>query len=190
VSHADAVARPPGVWFDRRGRELLQALIRDGGATVASMARDTDLTENAVRHRIGSLAKAGFIERTVVKLNRSMLGYTEVDFIHVAATIPVDLEKLTRLRGVLAVYRGRNKHDFLITITSVNFEDYCRVMAGIIDATGDQQPTELFRGSVLHEDYEGGNVFRHLFEHDVQPITDKPKKRETTTEQERPVLES
>lgn len=160
------------MYLDRKGRSIITSLLADCTVTVAQLSRTVSLTENAVRYRVDQLIERGLLNAPSYHVERSLLGYTDVCFLVVTATGTVDVGALGAARGVLACYRGSLPSSYLVVVTSIDLDDYRLVLQGIAVLTGDGSPVEVFRGSPLLEDYQGRNVFQHVF----TPVSRVPDK--------------
>jgi DNA-binding Lrp family transcriptional regulator len=103
---ADLLDPGQPVQLDPVHLRILHILERDGRASVAAIAREVGLTDNAVRYRIRKLRNSGVVRRVTVHVDPTRLGrhQTCMLLLHLAPT--ADIAHLRRIVGTLYPTRG------------------------------------------------------------------------------------
>ena len=127
--------------FDRKDRAILRSLQRDASTSIAAVADEVGLSQNACWRRIKQLEDAGVITKRVALLDPVTLGVGVTVFVSVR-TNEHNAEWLERFAAgivdipeVVEFYRMSGDVDYLLKLLVSDIADYDRVYKKIIAGT-------------------------------------------------------
>ncbi|MCX6799144.1 MAG: AsnC family transcriptional regulator, partial [Candidatus Diapherotrites archaeon] len=85
------------VSLDRIDIAILKNLLHDGRASFSSIAKETSLTDVAIKKRVESLKRKGVIENIAAKLNYKVLGFENPIFVQIRSEIGKNKDLIKRL---------------------------------------------------------------------------------------------
>jgi len=125
--------------LDARDRSLIEALRRNGRATLSELSRNLKMSRSTVQNRMTRLERRGVIAGYTVRLNPlvesgQLRAYVNVT-IDPKATAPV-LTGLRRLQSVQALYTVSGKIDFVALVRARSAEELETVVQAIGETQG------------------------------------------------------
>lgn len=127
---------------------ILQKLLEDGRASFSAMARDTNLTDVAIKKRVERLKRKGIVHSITANLNYKSLGYENPIFVQLRTEMGKHkdvLKKLSEMDHVIELYQSMGEYNVLakIIVPSLdNAEHYLNKM-GIMDGVMDMKTMVL-----------------------------------------------
>lgn len=124
--------------LDKIDNIILQALLDDGRASFSAIARESNLTDVAIKKRVESLKRRGIIDNISVDLNYKALGYENPIFLQIRSSAPKQKDVIKRLIAmdfVLEVYKVLGEYDLIAKIVAPNLETGDKFISqiGLID---------------------------------------------------------
>jgi DNA-binding Lrp family transcriptional regulator len=124
--------------LDKIDNIILQALLDDGRASFSAIARESNLTDVAIKKRVESLKRRGIIDSISVDLNYKALGYENPIFLQIRSSAPKQKDVIKRLIAmdfVLEVYKVLGEYDLIAKIVAPNLETGDKFISqiGLID---------------------------------------------------------
>lgn len=124
--------------LDKIDNIILQALIDDGRASFSAIARESNLTDVAIKKRVESLKRKGIIDNISVNLNYKALGYENPIFLQIRSSAPKQKDVIKRLHEldyVLELHKVMGEYDLIAKIVAPNLEigDKFVSQIGLID---------------------------------------------------------
>lgn len=113
------------VSLDKVDHLILTALLSDGRASFSAIARDTGLTDVAIKKRVESLKRRGIINGISVDLNYKVLGYENPIFIQMRCEISKQKDIIKKLHGmdfVLELYQVLGEYNLHAKLIVPNLE--------------------------------------------------------------------
>lgn len=128
--------------LDKIDHLILQALLQDGRASFSAMARDSGLTDVAIKKRFESLKRRGVVGGVSVDLNYKVLGYENPIYVQMrceAAKTKDIVKKLSSTDFVLELYQILGEYNIISKIIVPNLESAERFInqLGLIDGVID-----------------------------------------------------
>lgn len=129
------------VEFDRKDRQILEALQADASQSVAAIADRIGLSQNACWRRIKQLEAAGVIVGRVALVDPAALGVGVTVFVsvrtneHSAQWLDRFAESVRDIPEVVEFYRLSGDVDYLLKILVKDIDDYDRVYKKLIAGT-------------------------------------------------------
>lgn len=127
---------------------ILQKLLEDGRASFSAMARDTNLTDVAIKKRVERLKRKGIVHSITANLNYKSLGYENPIFVQMRTEMGKHkdvIKKLSEMDHVIELYQSMGEYNVLakIIVPSLdNAEHYLNKM-GIMDGVMDMKTMVL-----------------------------------------------
>ena len=124
--------------LDKIDNIILQALLDDGRASFSAIARESNLTDVAIKKRVESLKRRGIIDNISVDLNYRALGYENPIFLQLrcsAAKQKDVIKRLSVMDFVLEIHKVMGEYDLMIKIIAPNLETGDKFISqiGLID---------------------------------------------------------
>lgn len=130
------------VSLDKVDHLILQALIADGRASFSAIARDTGLTDVAIKKRVDSLKRRGIINGISVDLNYKVLGYENPIYVQLRCEVSKQKDIIKKLQGmdfVLELYQVLGEYNLHAKLIVPNLESAEKFInqLGLIDGVID-----------------------------------------------------
>jgi len=144
--------------LDRIDLIILKNLLKDGRASFSSIAKETKLTDVAIKKRVEGLKKKGVIGSITANLNLKTLGFENPIFVQMRSEIGKNkdlFKRLTDLDYVLELYQVLGEYNLLAKIVVNDLNQAEKVIAklgtldGIIDLKTLVVLSELKSGPAL-----------------------------------------
>jgi DNA-binding Lrp family transcriptional regulator len=124
--------------LDKIDNIILQALLEDGRASFSAIARESNLTDVAIKKRVESLKRRGVIDNISVDLNYKVLGYENPIFLQIRSSAPKQKDVIKRLCDmdfVLELHKVMGEYDLMVKIIAPNLETGDKFISqiGLID---------------------------------------------------------
>jgi len=113
------------VSLDKVDHLILQALLADGRASFSAIARETNLTDVAIKKRFESLKKRGVISGVSVDLNFKVLGYENPIYVQMRCETSKTKDVVKKLQGmdfVLELYQVLGEYNLICKLIVPNLE--------------------------------------------------------------------
>ncbi|VVB76541.1 putative HTH-type transcriptional regulator [uncultured archaeon] len=128
--------------LDKIDHVILQALLLDGRASFSAIARETNLTDVAIKKRVESLKRKGIISGVSVDLNYKVLGYENPIFVQMRCEVSKNkdvVKKLQAMDFVLELYQVLGEYNLITKLIVPNLESAERFInqLGLIDGVID-----------------------------------------------------
>ena len=128
--------------LDKVDHIILQALLVDGRASFSAIARETNLTDVAIKKRVESLKRKGIISGVSVDLNYKVLGYENPIFVQMRCEVSKQKDIIKKLHGmdfVLELYQVLGEYNLLCKLIVPNLESAEKFIGslGLIDGVID-----------------------------------------------------
>ena len=128
--------------LDKIDHIILDALLLDGRASFSAIARETKLTDVAIKKRVESLKRRGVISGISVDLNYKVLGYENPIFVQIRSEVSKNKDIIKKLNGmdfVLELYQVLGEYNLIAKLIVPNLETAERFISqlGIIDGVID-----------------------------------------------------
>jgi DNA-binding Lrp family transcriptional regulator len=130
------------VSLDKVDHLILQALLLDGRASFSAIARETNLTDVAIKKRVESLKRRGIISGVSVDLNYKVLGYENPIFVQMRCEVSKQKDIIKKLQGmdfVLELYQVLGEYNLHAKLIVPNLESAEKFIGqlGLIDGVID-----------------------------------------------------
>jgi len=130
------------VSFDKIDYLILQALLVDGRASFSAIARDSGLTDVAIKKRVESLKRRGIISGISVDLNYKVLGYENPIYVQMRCEASKTKDIVKRLHAfdfVLELYQVLGEYNIISKLIVPNLESAEKFInqLGLIDGVID-----------------------------------------------------
>ena len=125
--------------LDRADLTLLDALQRDGRATIQSLSESVHLSARATLNRVRKLEEQGFIEGYRAMISRSALGEQISVFAEVAlkdqrqSSVQRFERKMAAAPEVVSCHVVSGRYDYLVRVACPHLEHYHRLINGWLD---------------------------------------------------------
>lgn len=127
---------------------ILQKLLEDGRASFSAMARETNLTDVAIKKRVERLKRKGIVHSITANLNYKSLGYENPIFVQMRTEMGKHkdvVKRLSEMDHVIELYQVMGEYNVLakIIVPSLdNAEAYLSKM-GVMDGVMDMKTMVL-----------------------------------------------
>ncbi|MBT4192356.1 MAG: Lrp/AsnC family transcriptional regulator [Candidatus Diapherotrites archaeon] len=130
------------VTLDKIDHIILEALMHDGRASFSAIARETKLTDVAIKKRVESLKRRGVISGISVDLNYKALGYENPIFVQIRSEVSKNkdiIKKLQSMDFVLDLYQVLGEYNLIAKLIVPNLETAEKFISqlGLIDGVID-----------------------------------------------------
>ena len=128
--------------LDKIDNIILQALLNDGRASFSAIARESNLTDVAIKKRVESLKRRGIIDNISVDLNYKALGYENPIFVQIRLAVPKQrdiIKKMNEMDFVIELHQVLGEYNLIAKLIAPNLETAERFISqlGIIDGVID-----------------------------------------------------
>ena len=146
------------VSLDKIDHIILKALLEDGRASFSAIARETKLTDVAIKKRVESLKRRGVIDSISVDLNYKALGYENPIFVQIRSEVSKHkdiVKKLNEMDFVLELYQVLGEYNLIAKLivpnleTAEKFINQLGLIDGIIDLKTMVVLSELKKAATL-----------------------------------------
>ncbi len=130
------------VALDKIDHIILTALLNDGRASFSAIARETKLTDVAIKKRFESLKKRGVIDVVSLELNYKALGYENPIFVQMRTDVSKNKDIVKKLSGmdfVIELYQVLGEYNLILKLIVPNLESAERFInqLGLVDGVID-----------------------------------------------------
>ncbi len=146
------------VSLDKVDLIILQNLLRDGRASFSSIAKQTKLTDVAVKKRVESLKRKGVIASINENLNLNVLGFENPIYVQIRSEMGKNkdlFKKLNELDYIIELYQVLGEYNLLakLVVNDLNTAEKVINKLGLLDGIIDLKTlvvlSELKQGPVL-----------------------------------------
>jgi len=128
--------------LDKIDHIVLEALLLDGRASFSAIARETKLTDVAIKKRVESLKRKGVISSVSVDLNYKVLGYENPIFVQIRSEVSKNkdiVKKLQNMDFVLELYQVLGEYNLIAKLIVPSIEEAEKFISqlGLIDGVID-----------------------------------------------------
>jgi len=128
--------------LDKIDNIILQALLNDGRASFSAIARESNLTDVAIKKRVESLKRRGIIDNISVDLNYKALGYENPIFVQIRLAVPKQrdiIKKMNEMDFVIELHQVLGEYNLIAKLIAPNLETAERFISqlGLIDGVID-----------------------------------------------------
>ncbi len=129
--------------LDKIDLKIIQSLIEDGRASFSQIARETNLTDVAIKKRVDRLQRKGIIQSITANLNLKVLGYENPIFVLMRTELSKNKDVIKKLQGidyVIELYQVLGEYNLLAKIVVPDLEkaekfiEQLGLLDGVIDA--------------------------------------------------------
>ncbi len=130
------------VSLDKIDHIILQVLLEDGRASFSRIAKETSLTDVAIKKRVESLKRRGVIESISANLDFRVLGFENPVYVQVRTDLAKSkdvVKRLSAMDSVLELYQVLGEYNFLARLLVSDLGHAERVIAelGKVDGVRD-----------------------------------------------------
>ncbi len=111
------------VSLDKIDHMILKALLEDGRISYSAIAKDTELTDVAIKKRVDSLKRKGVISNISVKINYDVLGFQNPLYVQIRSDVSQTkdlIKKLNSLDYVVELFTVLGEYNFLAKLILPN----------------------------------------------------------------------
>lgn len=122
--------------LDKIDEQILLALRQDARSSFRQMAKKLGIHPTTLISRVGKLEKAGIISGYGANLNLTKLGYEFMGVVQIKIAkgrLIESQERISRLRGVVAVYDVTGEYDSVAIIAAKNREAFSRLIKSFLN---------------------------------------------------------
>lgn len=128
--------------LDKIDHIILEALLGDGRASFSAIARETNLTDVAIKKRVESLKRRSIISGITVDLNYKALGYENPIYVQIRSEVSKNkdiVKKLKAMDFVLELYQVLGEYNLISKLIVPNLESAEKFISqlGLIDGVID-----------------------------------------------------
>ncbi len=128
--------------LDKIDHIILEALLLDGRASFSAIARETKLTDVAIKKRVESLKRRSIISGITVDLNYKSLGYENPIYVQIRSEVSKNkdiVKKLKAMDFVLELYQILGEYNLIAKLIVPNLESAEKFISqlGLIDGVID-----------------------------------------------------
>ncbi len=126
------------VSLDKVDLAILKRLLDDGRASFSSIAKDTNLTDVAIKKRVEGLKRKGVISSISVDLNFKTLGFENPIFVQMRSEISKNkdlIKKLSSLDYIVELHQVLGEYNLLAKILVTDLDNAEKVIGqlGLLD---------------------------------------------------------
>ncbi|RLG71238.1 MAG: hypothetical protein DRO04_00185 [Candidatus Iainarchaeum archaeon] len=131
------------VALDKIDRKILEFLIEDGRASFSKIAKETKLTDVAIKKRVERLKMRGVLQGISAKLNLKSLGYENPIFVLLRTELSKNKDVIKKLQAneyVIELYQVLGEYNLLAKVVlpsldqAEKFIEKIGLIDGVIDA--------------------------------------------------------
>ena len=122
--------------LDNTDEQILLALRQDARASFRQIAKKLGIHPTTLISRVGKLERAGIISGYGANLNLTKLGYEFMGVVQIKIAkgrLIESQERISRLRGVVAVYDVTGEYDSVAIIAAKNREAFSRLIKSFLN---------------------------------------------------------
>ncbi len=122
------------VSLDRVDHIIIKKLLDDGRASFSSLAKDTNLTDVAIKKRVESLKRKGVIKCISAELNYKVLGFENPIFVQMRSEISKNKDltkKLNSFDFVVELYQVLGEYNLIAKLVVQDLESAERIISQI-----------------------------------------------------------
>ena len=144
--------------LDKIDNIILQALLTDGRVSFSAIARESKLTDVAIKKRVESLKRRGIIDSISVDLNYKALGYENPIFVQIRSSVPKQkdvIKKLNEMDFVIELHQVLGEYNLIAKLvvpnlgTAESFISQLGLVDGVVDLKTMVVTSELKRSKSL-----------------------------------------
>ncbi len=144
--------------FDKTDLIILKSLMHDGRASFSSIAKETALTDVAIKKRVESLRRRGIVSSITANLNYKALGFENPIFVQIRSEIGKNkdlIKKMENFDHIIELYQVLGEYNLLAKMVVNDLSAAEKVISklGLIDGVLDVKAlvvlNELKQGKVL-----------------------------------------
>ena len=126
------------VSLDRIDHIILKRLIEDGRASFSSIAKETDLTDVAIKKRVEGLKRKGVVSAISADINYKVLGFENPIFVQMRSELSKNkdlIKKLSSSDYVIELHQVLGEYNLLAKIMVNDLDDAEKIInkLGLID---------------------------------------------------------
>ncbi|PIN98522.1 MAG: hypothetical protein COT90_03820 [Candidatus Diapherotrites archaeon CG10_big_fil_rev_8_21_14_0_10_31_34] len=130
------------VSLDKVDHKVIQKLLEDGRASFSSIAKETKLTDVAIKKRVESLIRKGVISSVSANLNYKVLGYENPIFVQMRTDMSKHKDLVKKLQSfdyILELYQVLGEYNLIAKVVVPSLELAERFIndLGLIDGISD-----------------------------------------------------
>ncbi len=130
--------------LDKVDLKIIQYLIEDGRASFTQIAKDTSLTDVAIKKRVERLKRKGIIQCITANLDLKVLGYENPIYISLRTELSKNKDVIKKLQGmdhIVELYQVLGEYNLLAKLVVTNLEAAEKFIAqlGLIDGIIDSK---------------------------------------------------
>jgi DNA-binding Lrp family transcriptional regulator len=124
--------------LDRVDHIVIKRLLDDGRASFSSIAKETSLTDVAIKKRVESLKRRGVISNISAELNHKVLGFENPIYVQMRTEVSKSkdlIKKLNNLDFVIELYQVLGEYNLIAKLIVADLEEAERVInqLGVLD---------------------------------------------------------
>lgn len=128
--------------LDKIDHKIIQKLLEDGRSSFSSIAKETKLTDVAIKKRVESLIRKGVISSVSANLNYKVLGYENPIFVQMRTDMGKHkdlIKKLNSFDFVLELYQVLGEYNLIAKVVVPSLDSAERFIndLGLIDGISD-----------------------------------------------------
>jgi len=115
-----------GLVLDKIDYVILQKLIEDGRASFSAIARETNLTDVAIKKRVERLKRKGILQSVTANLNYKILGYENPIYVQLRTEMSKSkdvIKKMHEMDFVLELQQVLGEYNLLAKVVVPNLEN-------------------------------------------------------------------
>ncbi|MDO8647145.1 MAG: Lrp/AsnC family transcriptional regulator [Candidatus Diapherotrites archaeon] len=112
--------------LDKIDYVILQKLLEDGRASFSAMARETNLTDVAIKKRVERLKRKGILQSVTANLNYKILGYENPIYVQLRTEMSKNkdiIKKMQEFDFVLELQQVLGEYNLLAKLVVPNLEN-------------------------------------------------------------------
>jgi len=120
--------------LDKIDLTILKRLLDDGRASFSSIAKETDLTDVAIKKRVEGLKRKGIISSISVDLNFKVLGFENPIFVQIRSEISKNndlIKKLNSLDYVVELHQVLGEYNLLAKLMVTDLDSAEKAINGL-----------------------------------------------------------
>lgn len=121
--------------MDKTDEEILSALRQNARASFRQMAKELHIHPTTLISRIGKMEKAGIIRGYGANLDLTSLGYEFMGVVQIKISKGKLIEaqqKMSRMRGVVAVYDVTGEYDSVVIIAAKSRDSFSKLIKSFL----------------------------------------------------------
>ncbi|MFH1256611.1 MAG: Lrp/AsnC family transcriptional regulator [Candidatus Diapherotrites archaeon] len=128
--------------LDKIDHKIIQKLLEDGRSSFSTIAKETSLTDVAIKKRVERLKRRGIINSISADLNMKILGYENPIYVQIRSELSKNKEVIKRLKEfdyVLELYQILGEYNLLAKLvvpdldSAEKFINRLGILDGILD---------------------------------------------------------